>query len=69
MWYQQPSINLFRSLVGIPLPESKLASLEVKHIQNRTLLSTQIEFEFVRGMYTFTHSQLEGFSFNIFEVN
>jgi len=60
-------INLFQALVSIPLPESKLASLEVEQIQKGTLRSTQIEFEFIRGMYKFTHSQL--FRFNIFEAN
>jgi len=48
--------------MSIPFAESK-------QIPNGTLSSTQIEFEFVRGMYKFTHSQLEWFSFNIFEAN
>jgi len=62
-------INLFQALVSIPLPESnlKLASLAVEQIQKGTLRSTQFEFEFIRGMYKFTRSQL--FRFNIFEAN
>ena len=55
--------------MSIPLPESKLVSMAVEQIQKETLHLTQIEFEFVRGMYTFTHSQLKWFSFNIFEAN